>query len=222
MTTTIDTQIQKALDTAEKARAKAAALAAQKAEADAAETARRRAARTEFEAARAAEFPQKFARPVRQAREAFNEAVTSGGDYLTAWVTYQAAQAVARAELEHVEARTRTRNETQRHEWAKRCKDWNDRLHSHIRDHGTDPHPALAALNAEITETAASAPKPITRRPEDTSPVTVADLWRPFTSQADRFTDTDLYAAINRAVEHATRTAVEDYRAARDEAIRNL
>lgn len=211
-TTTIDTQLQKALDAAEKARAKAEELAAQKAAAEAAEADRKRTARTAFEAKRAADFPTTYARPAREARQAFETAVRDGGDYLAAWTTYQAALAIARYELEAIERHTRNQHETEQAALESQRRAFNDRLKQHLSAVGhTGPHPDLAAINAEISQATGRH-----RHPDDHSPLDPTDVgMRNFTSEADEFNDTDLPAAIGRVITAATNAALTQHQAER-------
>lgn len=95
---TVENEIAKAEQAAQDARDKAREMRAQQ-EAEAAEAARRRrVARAEFEERRRVDFPRTYGRAVREARDAFNEAVATGADAFGAWTRYQGAIAVAASE----------------------------------------------------------------------------------------------------------------------------
>ncbi len=220
---TIEDKITAAEAAATKANEKAEQLRRERAEAEAAEKARKRAARAQFEAQREREFPQRYARPAREARAAFEAAVTGGGDVFGTWLAYQNAQAVARAELDIIEQFTRVRVENDRRVWAKRCEEWSRRISDHLGTYPTGPHPTLEAINAEINEATAQAPRPASRQHDDHTSITPVDLGvKSFTSDAPRFTDDDLAAAINRAITRATEAAVRRHQKERGATVAEL
>ncbi|GAA4766113.1 hypothetical protein [Citricoccus nitrophenolicus] len=57
------------------------------------------AARIKFEQQRERDYPQNFVKPMRELRAAFEEAVTTGGDYIGAWIKYRATVNAAGREL---------------------------------------------------------------------------------------------------------------------------
>ncbi|MGF6822411.1 hypothetical protein M2317_001315 [Microbacterium sp. ZKA21] len=94
----IEDQIRAAEAAAQQARAEAARLYAEKDEAEQAAKRARRRALNQFVKQRDAEWPSRFNRRVREAREAFEDAVAHNGDALAAWVAYKNVEAVAIAE----------------------------------------------------------------------------------------------------------------------------
>jgi len=97
-TLTIEERLAEAEAEADKASAQARQLRATKEAAEAEAKDQADEGRDEFEEQRAKDFEPVFAKAVRQAGEAFDQAVVDGGDVVAAWTNYQRAIAVAAEE----------------------------------------------------------------------------------------------------------------------------
>lgn len=230
MTTTSTEELQKSQEALAAAEEQASQARREHDAATARAEAERLAATDKFEAERGEAFYSTYDAAVDHARTAFEAALTSGGDVTTAWLAYQRAQAVARAEAEAI-GRWRHRKAYRAHQaWETLIRDWNARLRAILvqEARGYDQE-ALAALNAEISARTAERGRPAERGAGDKQRLVLSDFSNSpgpiFSLEARverRYSDTDFAAAVNRISTREYQAATREHEQARDAELARL